>query len=258
MKMIVRSLIALVLLSCGVLAQDFKALPFGITESNFIEQIRELKAKDPKITPETLAATANEFFKTNGFSFTVFLGATECAKIQALAKDPKAKPALSGAFQSVGGEKVRLNLPPVAFGSEACGGCSVQFPVFEITQSYFVTKVNGINVKVVFPSNFSTNLIGLASDDGTKINKLWRVPFRSTPIGISYDQTVVYLGFDDPELSALSIAVFDSGGFEISTRKEAEDGGAGKLEPRKQGSPDQIILFDRWELKSRLIFNPKC
>lgn len=134
----------------------------------------------------------------------------------------------------------------------------MQLPVFEMTANSFITQLKGIKVQIVFPANFSTNMVGLVSKDGTKSDRIWRVPFRSVPLGISFDQTVIYLGFSDPELSDLSIAVFDTGAFEICTRKEAEDGGPGKLETLKPITAEKHILFDRWDVRSRLVFKPKC
>lgn len=239
-------------------SQMFRQVPFGLTESNLTEQIRDLKAKDPKISPEDLAANANEFFKANGIAFTVILDEQTCAKVRELAKDPKANLTISGGFQSIGGEKVKLVLPPVSIAKTDCGGCTVQLPVFEMTANSFITSIRGIKIQIVFPSNFSTNVIGLAGEDTSKFNKVWRVPYRSTPLGISYDQTVIYLGFNDPELSGLSLAVFDSGGFEICTRREAEENGPGKIDLEKKTTAEKHILFDRLEVKSRLVFKPAC
>lgn len=241
-----------------------RILPFGIKESSLITEIRALRTANPKITDSELAKAANDLFQTSGISFKVYFDAANCKKIRDFKqsqKDPNAPVKLGAQFQSFGADKVSLALPQPILTTVDCGDCYIELPILEITDADFVTPIQGHNIKFQLPPNFTVNKAFLLDNkDPSHIIKSWRIPYRTMPIGVSYDQSVLYVGFENPELSALSVAVFDSGAFEVTTRAEAEDGGLGKLvktdKPSESGG--QIVRFDRWKTTYLINYKPPC
>lgn len=245
-------------------AQMVRMMPFGVHESALIEQIRSLRLANPKIAPNELAKAANDLMLKHGIAYKLYFDAATCQKIREVKnaqKDPKEPIKIGVTLQSIGAERAALTLPKPNLTTPECGDCYVELPILEMTDSDFVTLIQGHNIKFSMPGNFTVNRVHLLDNaDVTKKVRTWRVPFRAVPIGVTYDQTVIYLAFENPELAALSLAVFDTGGFEITTRAEAEEAGIGRLEsPKPPSEPGyQVIRFDRWENIYRLSYKPAC
>lgn len=256
--------LAIFILAADCTGQMVSMMPFGVQESALIDQIRMLRTSNPKVTAVELARSANDLLAKHGIAYKVYFDPVTCQKIRSVKqsqKDPNAPIKLGVSLQSAGAEKAALALPQPMLTTPECGDCFVELPVLEMTGVDFVTLIQGHNIKFALPQNFSVNKIYLLdSNDATKKVRTWRVPFRAVPIGVTEDQNVIYLGFENPELAELSLAVFESGVFEITTRAEAEEGGAGKpdktVQPAESGS--QIIRFDRWKTKFLLSYRPPC
>lgn len=239
-------------------------MPFGVKESALIDQIKLLRSSNPKVTEAELAKAANDLLAKHGVAYKIYFDAATCQKIRAVKqsqKDPRAPVKLGVSLQSAGAEKAALALPQPILTTPECGDCYVELPVLEMTASDFVTLIQGHNIKFAIPQNFEVNKIYLLdNNDPKKTIRTWRVPFRALPIGVTEDQNVIYLGFEHPELAALSLAVFESGVFEITTRTEAEEGGAGKPDKttRPADAARQIVRFDRWKNTYLLSYKPAC
>ncbi|MGB7201433.1 MAG: hypothetical protein WBD16_04095 [Pyrinomonadaceae bacterium] len=244
--------------------QMVSMMPFGVQESALVEKIGSLRSANPQITPAELAKSANDLLTKHGIAYKVYFDSATCQKIRGVKqsqKDPKAPIKLGASLQSTGAEKASLALPQPVLTTPECGDCYVEMAILEMTETDFVTLIQGHNIKFNLPQNFSVNKIHLLdNNDVSKKVRTWRVPFRAAPIGVTQDQSVIYLGFENPVLSALSLAVFESGVFEITTRAEAEEGGAGKpdktLQPVEPGT--HIVRFDRWKTKYLLSYKPSC
>ena len=93
------------------------------------------------------------------------------------------------------------------------------------------------------------------------IKRKWRLPFRTIPVGVSSDENVLYLGFDEPELAGLSLMIYSEGVFQFATRAEAELGGKGTPEsPTPGGAAPQVkyIRFNRWGSTYIVRYPPPC
>ena len=262
-----RALTASVLLafSLFVSGQSAKLAPLEVKRSTLIEQIKGLKASNPKITPQEWASAANGLLDTNGLNFAVLLDASTCERIRktiAEQKDPNAPIRLGVSLKSVDAEGASLSLPSPIIAAPDCGGCYVELPLLQITDTDFITLILGRNIRFHLPPNFLANdVLLLDPKDRSTIIKGWRVPFRSVPIGVSHDANVVYLGFEDIELKDLSLLVFGEGVFQIGTRAEAEDGGKGRiLEQAGAAKTDfrQRSRFDRWNNSYLISYQTAC
>ena len=240
-------------------AQQVKMAALPIKSSTLIDQIKAFKAADPKITPEDLAKAANDLLDKNGINFIFYFDSATCQKIRQLKasqKDPSKPIQISGVLRSVDADGASMQLPEPKLVSTECGDCYVELPVLEVTDQYFVTIVKGRNIKFHLPSNFGVNHARLVDPSNRRTKKKWLIPARYTPIGVSYDENVVYLGLGVPELAELSLLVFGEGVFQFGTRSDAENGGAGKVEPAS--SNNATIRFDRWERSYFVDYSPNC
>jgi hypothetical protein len=192
---------------------------------------------------------ANDLLDKNGINFQLSVDAVTCEKIRQLKqKDPTKRISLGASLRSVDADQVSLSLPSPNVAAPECGGCFIELPLLGITDKDFVTVLRGRNIKFGMPNGVQTNeAVLLDAKDPTKVKRIWKLPFRAVPIGISYDENVLYLGFDEPELSQLSLLVFGEGVYQIGTREEAEDGGAGKGSETAPGSLEQQMRFERWK-----------
>jgi hypothetical protein len=242
--------------------QNVSFAPLSVTRSTFIDQLKVLKSSNPKQSPEDLAKAANLLLDQTGISFVMSFDAKTCERLRtakAAQKDPSTPLKLSGKLNSVDADGASLAFPEPHFSAIGCGDCFVELPLLEITDKTFVTIIKGRNIKFHLPSNFLVNEVRLMDQkDPSLIKTKWRTPFRSTPIGVSYDENVLYLAFVEPELNDLSLMIFGEGVFQIGTRAEAENGGKGKLEPTPVDAVYGTLKFDRWQRSYVVTYKPKC
>ncbi|HUR96622.1 MAG TPA: hypothetical protein VMZ26_01015 [Pyrinomonadaceae bacterium] len=244
-------------------AQQYKLAPLKVTRSTFIEQVKALRAANPKMTPEDLVAAANALLDKNGVNFAISFDAATCdrlRKVKSEQKDPTVPLTIGATLKSVDAEGAALALPePLLQPFHNCN-CYIELPLLQVTDSDFIAVISGRNIKFHMPANFSTFEAKLL-DPKTEgpVKRKWRIPFRGSPVGVSNDENVLYLAFPDPELSDISFAVFGEGVFQIATRAEAEDGGKGKLiRPSTAPSADSRTRFDRWGKSFVVSYMPPC
>lgn len=246
------------------LGQQVKMSALPVTRSEFVDKLKKLKAGNSKATPDELIAAANELVDKDGIPFAISFDAATCEKLRKAKeqlKDPNGPLTLGATLKSVDADGAALSLPEPKFAAKECGDCYVELPLLSVTDSDFITKVLGQNIRFHLPSNFFTNEVLLLSDDGKTLKRRWRVPFSSTPIGVSYDENVIYLGFPEPELSDIAIAVFGEGVFQIAPRAEAE--ASGKPSPLSESVPAgqnklAVAKFQQWEKAFLIAYKPPC
>lgn len=246
------------------LGQQVKMSALPVTRSDFVDKLKKLKASNPKATTEELLAAANDLVDKDGIPFAISFDAATCErlrKVKEQQKDPNAPLRLGATLKSVDADGAALSLPEPKFAAKECGDCFVELPLLSVTDKDFITKVLGQNIRFQLPANFFTNDVLLLSDDGKAIKRRWRVPFASVPIGVSYDENVVYLSFPETELSDLAIAVFGEGVFQISSRSEAEASGkASALTESFTAGQNKLSIakFQQWEKKFLIAYKPPC
>lgn len=263
MKSLIVKILLLVTFSAGanVNAQQVSLAPIRVGTSSLVEEIKAFKSSNPNIKPADLAARANQALEKSGLNFELHFDAGTCVKVtaaKARAKDPNSPILLNGTLKSVDGEAASLALPEARFTD--CGGCYMLMPLLQITTSDFVTVIRGQNIRFHLPSNFASNEIVLVDPkDKTAVRRKWRVPAKMEPIGVSYDENVLYLAFNEPELTDLSLEVFGEGTFAIGTRAEAEEGGKGvRGSGESLSSGLDYTKFDRWGKTYLVRFERSC
>ncbi|MBX7170136.1 MAG: hypothetical protein K1X72_04210 [Pyrinomonadaceae bacterium] len=211
-------------LDFSIFGQRVAINPFQVKLSPVLEQIKAAKANNPNQTIEELVKNANDLLQTQGFNFVFGFDAATCQKIEqakANQQDKSVPLNLRGTFMSVTGEKASLILPEAKFEKAECLPCFMQIPVFEITANDFVTSVMNQNIKLNFPPNFTVHEVqSVDNKDLTTVIKRWKIPFRTTPLSISYDGNVIYLGLNEPELNDLVLMVFSEGVLQFGAKKD--------------------------------------
>jgi len=263
-RRVLPQLIIILLCAGNGFGQQVKMSALPVTRSGFIDKLKQLKTTNANATVEQLAAVANELVDKNGLPFSISFDAATCErlrKVKEQLKDPNAPLKLGATLKSVDADGAALSLPEPLFASKECGDCFVELPLLQVTDKDFITKVLGQNVKFHLPANFFTNDVLLLSDDGKTVKRRWRVPFSAVPIGVSHDENVIYLGFSEPELKDMSIAVFGEGVFQIASRNEAEASGKGSklLESFTAGQNKFATMkFKHWEKTFLIAFRAPC
>ncbi len=254
------------LFSTGTSGQMVSMNPFDIAPPTILGDIKALRMANPKMTSTEFVDAANKLLERQGIAFTFSFDEATCLAIDKSIKgmkNPPSKLNLRTKLKSVGAEPATLTLPPADFGNNECSKCSVTLPILELTDKEFVALMLGHNIKFHLPVNFIVSEAFLVDEkDVTTVKKKWRIPFRSVPLGVSYDENVLYLGLFEPELKEISLAVFGEGVFQFATREEAESNGKGT--PVKEFTKDPAnpnLAFMRFEnrgLKQVVRYSNAC
>jgi hypothetical protein len=249
-----------VYLSIAGFGQMVSMNPFDISPPTIFDQVKAVRSANQKMTPAELVDAANKLLEKQGIAFTFSFDEATCQAVDKSIKSLKNPPPrvnLRTKLRSVGAEAATLTLPPADFSNSQCSKCSVTLPVFEVTDQDFIALMLGTNIKFHRPTNFLTSEAYLVDDkDLTTIKKKWRIPFRSVPLGVSYDENVLYIALHDTELKDLSLAVFSEGVFQFATREEAESNG--KPTPLQGVSEVSLMRFENRELKHVVKFSKSC
>ena len=238
--------------------------PHSVELSPLTDRLLEIKRDTPDLPPERFAEMADELLQKLGINFQFSLDQTTCAKLLAekhKQKDPDTPVKLTGSLKSIGGARASLGFPAPPFDPTEWGGGYITLPVLEARRIDFVSVVRGRNIRFEMPSNFFAERIFLVdAADLNGVKQEWRVPQRMEPIGVTYDETVVFLSFVEPELADLSLLVYDTGNFRIGTRADAEEGGIGKIFKPETGisTAFEYRMFERWTKKYVVLSKPPC
>jgi hypothetical protein len=213
--------------------------PFTIGTPTLVSDLKALRKSDTKMTAEGFAKAANELLGKRGLPFNFVIDTKTCEKIESAwaARKPTDPPlTMSVSLQSVDGERASLRLPEPGKTGD-CIKCFVSLPALEVTSVDFVTLIDGRSIKFQQPANFLVDEATLLDTANfTSVKKRWRIPHRGLPLGVSYDENVLYVAFSDPDLKDLAIAIFGEGTFEITTRADAESSGPAEPVPDNKGA----------------------
>ncbi len=267
MKVIIKAIFAIVFAVSGILfpveAQQVTVAPFSLSSSTIIDQLKKIKSANPAISSKELVANANSLLQTEGLNFVIAFDAATCQKIERAKKNLKTSNDplnLRAALRSVDGEPANLQLPEASFDKSECGSCFISLPLLEVTPKDFVVKVMGRNIKFHLPQNFVVNEASLVSGESNSTpTTRWKIPFRTTPLTVSEDGNVLYLGLAEPELKDLALVVFGEGSFQFAERKDADLERKGH--PLKDASKDPnvgLLKFQNTRAKHTVQYPLAC
>ncbi|CAN5610307.1 hypothetical protein BH24ACI3_BH24ACI3_17580 [soil metagenome] len=262
---VIQSFLCIALISFAANGQIARFDPLAIDSTTLMSELVALSSKEEAKDPAAFAAKANELLNKYGLGYTISLDAGTCAKIReakSKLKDPNEPIRLGTQLQSLGQERAVLSLPPPTIRPDHCGGCEITLPILQLSDSEFITRMSGHNIGFRKPSNFIAQTAILVDTGNGTIKQRWNIPFRAEPIGISHDETVIYLALPQPELKELSLVVFAEGVFQFATRAEAENGGLGIKDKLAADHPaddrSRTIRFKRWEIDYVIKFLAPC
>jgi hypothetical protein len=252
---------ALMLLDIAAFGQQAKIAPLPVRPSTFLNDFRTYVATNPKGSAVEKVEAANTILDKTGLDFVLFLDDATCQKVEEArrqSKDPLAPVHLSGTLRSVNADGANLALPDVQPASASCG-CHFAIPLLQFNNTEFITKILGRNIAFYVPRSVTPNFAFLVDPgDHALVKRRWAIPDRLTPIGVSFDENVLFLGFREPELGDLALAVFGEGVFQIVSREEAENGGKGVAIKKSPTDERELISFDRWKKTFVVAFRPPC
>jgi hypothetical protein len=266
MKNLIRIFALTFLIFTQAYSQKVEIKPFSIDKSDLIGDLKNLKAANPKLTIDDFVRDANLLFDKKGINFVVGFDSATCQKIDQIKKAQKdqTKPLnLQTTLKSSIGEAVALRLPEATFVKNECVSCNVILPFLEVTDTEFVTIVQGINLKFNLPANFFINEISLVDEkDYSAVKRKWKIPFKTVPLSISDDGNIVYLGFDEPELADLALIAFGEGSYQLYPRRNLDSTKKGTIVKDISSNtiaPNFAVMkFESPGLKQFVKFPVKC
>lgn len=248
----------LVLIANEVYSQA-KINPFAINSSQFFENVKSHKSAYPNQTLEEFVNYANYLLQKDGINFVFAFNAETYQKLKESKENQKDKSVplnLKTSLFSIGGDgnPTPLVLPEAKFDGSQCFSCYIQLPVFEITETTFVTTLMERNIGFNLPRNFLTNEIHLVDEnDLNKTLRKWKVPYLARSVSVSNDGNVIYLPFPDNELKDLTLVVFPQGTFSVIASKDVDaDVKISSLE-NVPNNTNQIYLKFEFEDKNQII-----
>jgi hypothetical protein len=247
-------------------AQQVAIKPFSINQSNLIDDVKKLKISSPKITAEEFVKSSNSLLDKQGINFIVGLDANTCSKIEQIKKSQKSPDAplnLRATLKSPLGEPAALLLPEANFSKNECLPCFVTLAFLEVTDKDFVTIVQDRNLKFFLPANFFVNEVFLVDEkDLTTVKSKWKIPFRTAPLSVSDDGNILFVGFDEPELADLTLAIFGEGTYQFYAKKDIDGTKKAVILKENQAkitAPNfAYIKFESAELKQTVKFPTRC
>jgi hypothetical protein len=246
----------------GVRGQQVTFDAFPVEPSKLIPDLIRLRTEQPDLKPDEFAKRAKQLMQTSGLPFTFSFNDATCDSIAGAMKRsklPADQQTLRIKLRSKDGTETNLKIPPADFETGECAKCSVTLPILEATDKTFITIVMGQNIGFERPGGFELSKIALIDDQKQpQIEREWLVPFRTKPIGISFDGRIIYLSFKEAELADIVLAVFSEGVFEIVSRAEAGSIGKQKKNVAENNSRFEYVEFDRNNKKFVLRYPSDC
>lgn len=249
-----------------VYAQKVDIKPFAVAQTNTVDDLKKLKAANPKIAIEEFVKTANSLLEKKGLNFVFAFDALTCQKIEQAKKarkDPNAPLNLRTALKSVTGEAASLLLPEPGFDKGECAPCYVSLPVLELTDKDFITIVEDRNIKFHLPQNFkASEAILVDGKDLTTAKTKWKLPFHTTPLSVSDENDILYVGFAESELSDLVLMIYGDGAFQFVAKSYIDTGKKGVLLKDFSADPSNpnlaFIRFEKNGILQTIKFSKRC
>lgn len=249
-----------------VYGQQVTIKAFSLHASTTLEDIKNLKAANPKITVDELVKSSNALLQKQGLNFSFALDADLCQKVLELGKkqkNPNSPVTLNAKLNSFEGEATGVVLPPIKFGKDASGKCSSLLSLLEITPTDFVTFIENRTVKFYKPQNFNFNQVNLVENKTYRTNiRTWRVPFCTTPLSVSADGKLLFLSLPGENLSEMVLILYDDGTMQFYPKKDIDSSEKGvNLDnlPKTLNLPDSSFIgFGSGEKQRVLKYSNVC
>lgn len=238
-----------------------------VKSSDIFERLADKKAENSKISASDLATFANELLDKQGVNYEFSFDSNTCSlldeKRKNLKKDQSKELNVRGTFTPEIGDKTTLFLPEVIFIEGNCKRCFVRLPVVAATEKDFMTIIQERNVNFLLPGNFSLETVALVDNvSPANVKRIWKVPSRTVPIGVSEDGKRLYLDLNINELNDLALVIYENGVAQFNVKKDlnlSEKAAPLKDFPKDSNSSSvSYISFGTGETKRTLKFSSPC
>lgn len=174
----------LTFLPAGISGQNFSGpIDLGkIKSSTILKELRERKARNPKLSTRQLAVIGNKLLKAHGSNFSIDPGAYR--------RVPDSKYTLT----YISGKNVSFEVDE-PFGGP-CNEVILYLPIRKITAAEILLVAGGSTYRLKRPKEFSTEEFVLVDRSLKKVSRRWAAPIDATPYGISADGRTLYFHFD--------------------------------------------------------------
>lgn len=157
-----------------------------IKTSTILKELRDRKARDPKLSTRQLARIGNELLRAHGSNFSI---------------DPGSYKRVSGnryTLTTIHGKDVSFEVED-PFGGP-CNDVILYLPIRKIDAAEISLISGGSTYRLKRPLEFHTEEFALVDRSLKKVSRRWAAPIDATPYGISADGRKLYFefDFDDP------------------------------------------------------------
>lgn len=224
---ILTAIFNLVFLSSMLTVNFYGQATTGFTAdySDVFQLLAEKKSANPKIKSGELTRFANELLGQKGLNYEFELDPSVCRVVAERRKKLK-----SGESNKVGGKfllKPKEGNPTNIFIPDIlvtpCGKCFATMPVVAADENEIIVLIQKRNVGFLREDGLVLNeIVLLDNKDTNKINRRWKTPFRTIPLGVSLDGKRLYLPLPNNNLDELALIVYENGVVEFVERGAAE------------------------------------
>ena len=254
------------LLSTTIFGQQVRINPFAVTASDIFEDLKQFKNSKSNITPEELSKQGDDLIAAKGLNFVFSFDADICRKVTDARQQQKdkTKPVrLNAQINSVEGDIANITLPEIRFEAGGCGKCFVRMPLAEFNDKEFVSFVQDRIVRFYTPKNINYEEVKLVDTQNlSTVVRTWKVPFRSTPLGISDDGKMIVLNPPFDEFKEIALLVYDDGTFRFYPKKDLDLTAKSDVLKTVAGQNDSantsLIAFSKESFRHVLKFNTNC
>lgn len=181
-----------------------------VAPSTLMNDLRRKIKKQPKISSKELALYANNLLVQKGFNYEI-----DSQEIVEANKHPKRvstksdKKLYAYSFQQPDGKKVQFELINSEAAMEGlCGENFFYIPCLEVSKREILIVADGKPCRLKRPKIFTLEKMSLVDQSMKKVLRTWEIPFQSVPIGVSQDQTKLYL---NTQVDQLILEVSETG-----------------------------------------------
>lgn len=261
--------VALIVLSSGytpnvstVAAKQSPTLTIG--PSNIIDEVADKRRKQPDISPEELAAYANELVEEKGFDYE--FNVCEVIGRERLKRVSGTSPSrvvYRYRMTRADGRKVALNFISENPGDAPCGECFSPIPSLQVTRGEMLVVSGGKRHRLRRPPAFHLDEAALVDGTMKKVLRTWQLPYQTVPVGVSPDGRKLYLEFYvEHELGDVVLELAEDGRAQFKARRAVGLQRKGEwIETHPEDRDNAYLSFMRFNAggKSYIIkFNAPC
>ena len=238
---------------------------FIIDSTNIYKDILEYKSNNPNTKPQNLVIYANSLVESRGINHSFILDDKICDVVDkefAKKKNRKTNELfLKGTFVPEEGDATVLKFPVLRNNRGRCGRCLIKLPIAAVTQRHFMLILKGRMINFRHVNGFGLDKVDLLDNtDSPEIKHRWLIPFRSKPLGVSFDGSILYFDVPYQGLDELALELFKNGAISFALKKNLDfkESGLSPTSSSKDSSANSLSYLTFGKEKQTIRYSAPC